>query len=135
MKNRYAAAIIVGIGLLSAPAFAEERGGRMWDKLDADGDGRVALSDLKGKHAERLAKADANGDGYITREEMRAYSEARRSEWRAKRFPDANGDGSVSRSEFEAASKERFDKLDKNGDGKLTEDELSPRRHGGKRGG
>ena len=59
----------------------------------------------------RFARADANHDGFITREEVRARVEAaradregRRDERRGQMFDrlDANHDGSISRAEFDA---------------------------------
>ena len=47
---------------------------------------------------------------------------------------DTNGDGSISRAEFIAQSDQRFARLDKNGDGKLTADELAGGRGMGGRG-
>ena len=105
---------------LAMPATAQPGGNR----LDKDGDGVITEKELDARKS-RLMEADTNNDGQITREEMRAYREARRAE----RNPDKNGDGVVSREEFTAAADERFDRLDKNGDGVLTEDEL-PRRRG-----
>ncbi len=73
--------------------------------------------------------ADANGDGGVSAEEMRAYRKAKREEWREKNNPDANGDGVVDRVEFQDAADKRFDRMDKNGDGVLSDDERK-RRHG-----
>jgi Ca2+-binding EF-hand superfamily protein len=59
----------------------------------------------------RFARADANRDGFVTRDEVRARAEAGRAERqagrgerRARMFDrlDANHDGSISRTEFEA---------------------------------
>ena len=47
---------------------------------------------------------------------------------------DADGDGTITRAEWIAAATARFDKLDVNKDGKLTPDEMPPRHgrhHGG----
>lgn len=53
----------------------------------------------------RLVAADANGDGRVTAEEMRAAAQAHRAERTAARFDrlDADRDGVISRAEFEAA--------------------------------
>jgi hypothetical protein len=55
----------------------------------------------------RFARADSNRDGFVTQDEVRARSEARRQqrgERRAQRFGqlDSNNDGMISRAEFEA---------------------------------
>ena len=59
-----------------------------------------------------------------SREEMRAHHEAGRKEHDA----DTNDDGVIDRTEFINAAQDRFDKLDENGDGVLSEDEKPGRR-------
>ncbi|MEQ8934873.1 MAG: EF-hand domain-containing protein [Amphiplicatus sp.] len=136
MKRLHAATIILGLGLMTAPAFAGERGDKMWDKMDKDGDGQIALSELNDRSRAFFEAADANGDGAITKEEMKAHHEAKRAEREAKRFPDADGDGVVSKAEYDAKADERFAKLDANGDGVLSEEEMKTGHHrGGNHGG
>ena len=48
---------------------------------------------------------------------------------------DTDGDGSVSKAEFVAGAEARFTKMDKNGDGVLTKDDMPARPEGGRRGG
>lgn len=69
-------------------------------------------AELQAQVAEHFKKADANGDGYVTkaefdaaREAMRARFEAHRTEHREKMFAmlDTNRDGQLSRAEFMAA--------------------------------
>ena len=70
---------------------------------------------------------DANGDGKVTPEEIRAGMAAKLTEF------DANGDGALSITEFEtmhsAAIREkmvdRFQMLDSDGDGKVTAEEMT----------
>ena len=88
--------------------------------LDTDGDGRVSRTEAQAL----FDQADANKDGFITAEEMRALHEARRGEhWKAL---DANGDGQVSRAEVANHPRlaERFDQLDANQDGALSAEEV-----------
>lgn len=112
-----------------------ERGDRMWDKLDEDGDGKIAIADVGNRAADRLSAADADNDGYVTRDEMKAAHEARRAERQANRFPDADGDGVVTVVEYQNAAQERFRKLDANSDGVLSEDEMKTGQRGHRRGG
>ncbi|WP_427788895.1 hypothetical protein [Brevundimonas diminuta] len=64
----------------------------------------VSKADFVQRRVERLRAADANNDGQVTAEEMRAYAEARRAERQAARFErlDTNKDGVLSREEFAA---------------------------------
>ncbi|WP_162938784.1 EF-hand domain-containing protein [Brevundimonas naejangsanensis] len=64
----------------------------------------VSQADFIQRRIERLRAADADGDGRVTAEEMRARIQTRRAEARAARFDrlDANKDGALSRAEFEA---------------------------------
>ncbi|MBN9479775.1 MAG: hypothetical protein J0I52_06035 [Bordetella sp.] len=64
----------------------------------------VSQADFVQRRVERLRAADANGDGRVTAEEMRAHGQARRAERLSARFDrlDANKDGALSRAEFEA---------------------------------
>lgn len=116
---------------LSAVAVAapppEGKGGRldgMFDRLDANGDGYLTDSEIATRHKRLFDDADADRDGKISRDEMRGHLQKKHDEKRANRFPDANGDGAVTRQEFEAASRERFDDLDADKNGKLTEEEV-----------
>jgi len=47
-------------------------GGRMFEKADANSDGKVTLAEATGKALEMFDRADANKDGTVTPEERRA---------------------------------------------------------------
>lgn len=123
-------------------------------------DERRAFRDLQREDRAQLRfeKKDANNDGLISqqedidaraardekREAARAKRQADRGEkqrsWEGhrgdrKRFnPDANDDGVVDVAEHSAAAQQTFTRLDKNGDGVLSADELKrKKRRGGKR--
>jgi EF hand len=49
----------------------------MFKKLDANGDGYIDREEYGAKHASRFDKIDANGDGKIDRAEMKAWLEKR----------------------------------------------------------
>jgi len=58
----------------------ERKAQRQLEKLDTSGDGQVDLNEYLAHAQERFASTDANSDGYITPEEMRAWSKAKRLE-------------------------------------------------------
>ncbi len=51
----------------------------MFARLDANEDGLLSTDEMPGPHR-RLAEADTDGDGQVTREEMRSARQARRSQ-------------------------------------------------------
>lgn len=64
----------------------------------------VSQADFVQRRVERLRAADADHNGTVTAEEMRAAGQAKRAERRNVMFDrlDANKDGSISRAEFDA---------------------------------
>lgn len=132
MKKTLIIAAILGVSAIGAAAYAKGPDGDHFSRFDEDGDGKVAISELDARHKEFLAGADKDGDGYITKDEMKALHETRKGEHMARMFPDANNDGKVSRREFEDASREHFNKLDKDGDGLISKEEMED--HHGMRG-
>lgn len=92
---------------------------------DKDGDGRISRAEFVDGRVARLTAADANRDGTVTPEEMRAAGEARRAEGADRMFArlDADGNGAVTRAEFDAARAERGERRGEAGE-----------RRGGRRG-
>lgn len=129
MANKgLAAAGAMALALAGGAALA---GPGKWTKADKDGDGKVAISEIDENHRDFIAKADADKDGFITEAEMEALRETKKAEIKAKLFPDADKDGFVDRREYDDAARARFAELDKNGDGRLSEDEMrAGHRHG-----
>lgn len=91
----------------------------------------LGTAEMQQKIGERSAAIDANRDGFITVEEVRAHREAERERRARERFArlDTNGDGRVSVAEFEAKQLERIERLDANNDGQIDRAEF---RHGRK---
>lgn len=128
-KILIATAAGLGLSLIALGAQAGHgHGDKLWDNLDANKDGKVTADEMSERHADLIANADQDGDGALTKEEMKAYHKAKREERRAKHNPDKNNDGVIDRTEFINAAQERFDKMDKNGDGVISEDEKKHRR-------
>jgi opacity protein-like surface antigen len=108
---------------------------------DTNGDGMLSQQEAAAlpRIAANFAAIDANHDGQVTFDELRAFMKSahgHRGEHGAKAFKtaDANGDGKVSRDEFIAQAAARFDRLDANKDGFLVPDELKAAHRHGSRG-
>lgn len=149
MKNsvRYAAlaaTIAAGGAAFAAQAgrdHAEDdghRGGRMhhgpgqlFEKADTDGNGTITRAELDAAQAAHLKDIDRDGNGAVTVEEMDAQHReerlARMSE-HLKRL-DADKNGVVTTAEFAAGHRKHVEKLDANGDGQITREELAERKH------
>ncbi|MBL8382998.1 MAG: EF-hand domain-containing protein [Burkholderiales bacterium] len=117
---------------------------------DKDGDGALSKAEAEAAGMKRLVenfdKLDANKDGKVTREEMRAargmHGDHHKGDGKGPRgergermkAADKDGDGALSKAEAEAAGMKRlvenFDKLDANKDGKVTREEMRAARPG-----
>ncbi len=66
-------------------AMMMRHGGGLFERADADKDGRVSLAEALAVPMAHFDKVDANKDGTISPEERRAAHEKMRTEWRQKR--------------------------------------------------
>jgi Ca2+-binding EF-hand superfamily protein len=126
--------IVAALGLACAAAFAyagdQEGRGKMMERLkaaDTNGDGMISKQESAA--LPRLAKdfdaIDANHDGQVTMDELRAFHEAHRGKGGMKKL-DTDGDGRISRAEAAKAPRlaEHFDAIDTNHDGFITPEEM-----------
>lgn len=108
--------------------------GALFGALDANGDGAISSEELAAA-ADSLKKFDRDGDGQITRREMLMAAAAGRPATRPaaqnpqqarERFKalDKNGDGKLAQDELPPFLQNRFDKLDGNADGFVDQQEL-----------
>jgi hypothetical protein len=141
-------------------AAAQPNPGGRFAKMDSNGDGVVTLQEFEGRALAHFDKVDTNRDGKVTPEERKAAFEAfkaeraakgeraergprgergergdkgpwaKRGEHRGPRGGHFDADKTFTKAELSAKLKEHFAKLDKNSDGKLTEDELKFGRRG-----
>ncbi len=134
MKNSaLAAGWALGVTTLlaaGAVAIAAER-----TPLDTNNDGAIDFAEMQARRSdltpEQFTAMDKDGNGQLTREEMRTAGRERMQARADERFKtlDTNKDGGLSQAEIAAgrqqSADERFKKLDTDGDGKLTQAEMS----------
>ena len=124
---------VLSLGLAAGIAMADshgKRGGKMFDKLDANSDGKITQEEVAAAKEVRFAKVDADGDGFVTQEEMTAHMMARHEERMKKMFErqDGDGDGKLAVSEFGGHGEKMFEMMDADGDGAVTKEEAKAAR-------
>ncbi len=142
-----AALASVAILAVAAPEGAGgHRHGAMLERLkQADTDGNGLISRDEAKALPRLAKhfdeVDANHDGQLSSDELRAFHEKMRAAHAGERQArmaehwkklDSDGDGRISLAEAQANAPrlaEHFQQIDANGDGFITPDEMKAAHH------
>ena len=121
-KILFAGSALVALG--AVPALAEQ---------GQASHGRFAQpqtrAEAEARAQERFVRADANGDGFITQEEVAARAEAGsgggmgRMGGRGFAAMDSDGDGRVTLADAQRAALERFDRVDSNRDGTISAEE------------
>lgn len=108
---------------------ALKRAERMMQRFDANGDGEVTLEEYLAGGLDRFGIADADGDGFVTKQELVNVA-ANPGEIRATAMlnrMDTDGDGKVSLAETKAFAEDRaerrFERADADGDGFITAEE------------
>ncbi len=122
-KTRILTTWIIGASLtLTSVAFAkgdgEKRGHRgdhmakLFERFDANKDGKLTKKEVPERLWERLSAADANKDGAVTKAEL----EAKRAEWKAKKGDKKKGDrkkGDKKRGDKKKSDRKKGDKREK----------------------
>ncbi len=114
MKKLLAAAALAST-LLAGSAFAgqDQQHRDPFARADANNDGVVTRDEFLADVDARFAKLDANKDGKLSADERP------RMGGRMMGRTDGNGDGAITLEEMRAQSLQRFDRIDANHDGKL----------------
>jgi hypothetical protein len=95
---------------------------------DANHDGTITRAELEAGLRADFAKADYKHLGKLDEEEARAVNQQRLATDQSTASPlvDWNHDGFIDFAEFAANARSLFDQMDRNGDGKLTPEEIHP---------
>lgn len=138
-SNLIKIAALAGLIAVGGAASAKSHGGgAAFDKVDANGDGKITQAELDTAAATRFATADADNDGFLSTQELLAARVGGRANRMLARF-DTDKNGQLSAEELEAAASDKIGKrierrirdADANNDGKLSLAEMSARRDGG----
>ena len=131
--NQLYSMIFLAAGTVAMPAMADghgdhRKGGERMKsavkQMDANNDGAISFDEFRvpgGRDAPEM-RMDANGDGEITRDEVSQIA-TQRTEEALTRFDalDADGDGVVTQGERRRAA---FNRMDGDGDGQITKSEF-----------
>jgi Ca2+-binding EF-hand superfamily protein len=117
MKKIHMVPVFAFLTAMSGVALAHPGGGRMFERLDTNNDGKVTLAEAQAGAQARFNALDKNKDGVITQDELGDGHFM-------MKHADANGDGKVTLAELQAQTQAWFSKLDANHDNVITKDEL-----------
>lgn len=132
------AAIVTTFGLMGTPGFAQpvsaaaaptSAGKADHPRMDANGDGFITREEAKGHPMleKNFDAMDTNKDGKLSREEMKAAHDQHKANHAGHRPKiDADGDKMISREEAKGHPhlEKNFDAIDANKDGKLSPEEM-----------
>jgi Ca2+-binding EF-hand superfamily protein len=149
-KSLLAATVMagLGLGLAALPAAAQDPGGgavgpgagrgagagtpglMMFEWFDADDSGQITFEEFQAGGAKRFEVLDTDKNGTLTVQELTAWRQPRNGGRRQMmlQLADSNGDGVISKQEFTEHAELRFESLDQDGDGKITQGELQQAR-------
>jgi Ca2+-binding EF-hand superfamily protein len=100
------------------------------EAYDSNHDGTITRAEMEQGLRADFAKADAKHAGCLDADQARAVNQQRWEKDQSTYSPlvDFKGTGCIDFGEFAAAPRSLFDQMDADGDGKVTPNELQPRR-------
>lgn len=103
--------------------------GAALDKADANHDGYVTRDEFKASRSAQFTRLDRNGDGVVSLSEFPRLAKSTRSKAQALKavitHADRDGDGRVTRAEFVDGPAPLFDRADRDQDGRLSRQEVA----------
>lgn len=124
------AALLAAAGPLGAAEPSTTRPPTVFAMLDADGDGRLTAQELRAAREQQVARFDGDGDGRLSAAEYQAWwlDAAQQRLGRQFRADDGDGDGAITVEELVERSEALLRRRDRDRDGSLTAEEWRPRR-------
>lgn len=121
--------ILLGSALILAVPANAQPSGRMQQMLaraDADGDGEITRAEFDRVRDEMFSRLDRNGDGHVDRSDRpRRFGDRFDQAYQTFAPLDANGDQRISRAELVEGDAPAFVAGDTNGDQVLSRDEIA----------
>jgi hypothetical protein len=123
------AGILIGPALiLAAPASAQshDQMRKMLERADANGDGDITRAEFDRVRSEMFARLDRNGDGHVdSKDRPRMFGDRFDQAYRMLTSLDTNGDRRISRTELANGDAPAFVAGDTNGDDVLSRTEIA----------
>ena len=124
--------LVAGLSLLMLPLAWAGDAAKKFEKMDANGDGKVSRVEHSGAAERMFAEMDTDGDRIVTVAELKSKkTEHRGDQGRHEisaaekiRAVDENGDGRVTAAEHASRSDDLFDEMDANNDRMLSRQEV-----------
>ena len=131
-RSAILAGLLLGLAPVCAAAAQDMPGQRILQRLDTNGDGAISKDEILAGRERLFTRLDRNGDGVIDDNEIETARQAMEDRAQAAearlgnrlRRMARNGAGQVTENEFQASTP-LFDLADRNGDGKLSADEIA----------
>jgi Ca2+-binding EF-hand superfamily protein len=108
----------------ATPAAAQQRGDLV-RQMDANSDGTITRAEARAARETFFSRLDTNNDGYLSRDERAAAPRGGRM---LRAIRDRDDDCRISRAEMMAAPYRGFDRLDTDGDGTVSAQEIEAAR-------
>ena len=129
MKILILSAACLAVMAGSSAEAAPRKSGAALDKADADHDGYVTRDEFRAARLAQFDRLDRNGDGVATLSEFPRLAKSNRPQAQKLKalidHADRDGDGRVTRAEFVDGPALAFDRADRDQDDRLSRDEVA----------